>query len=45
MKTLKSLSARYVTPTNVKLFYVLLSLVTLAIAAGAPGAESGIGGR
>ncbi len=37
--------ASLATPKNVKLFYLLLSLVALAVAAGAPGAESGIGGR
>lgn len=30
---------------NRKLFFILLTLVSLVVAAGAPGGDSGIGGR
>jgi hypothetical protein len=45
MDTIKLQLAKITTPNNLKLVYILISLIALAVAAGAPGAESGIGGR
>ena len=45
MKKLNDLWIRYGTPSNLKLFYVLLTLVALAVAGGAPGTGSGGGGH
>lgn len=44
MKKLSYLWARYATPRNAKVVYVLLSLAAIAVAGGAPGAGSGAGG-
>jgi len=35
---------KYTTPRNRKILVIILSLIGLAIASGAPGAGSGIGG-
>ena len=42
MKKVQYLWGRYATPRNVKIAYVLLTLVALAVAGGAPGGGSGI---
>jgi hypothetical protein len=44
MKKVKYLWVRYGTPRNRKALYILLALVALAVAGGAPGAGSGVGG-
>lgn len=44
MKELKLLWARYGTPRNVKGFLVVVGLVALAVAGGAPGASGGAPG-
>ncbi len=44
MKTLNYLWARFGTPRNRKVAYIVLSLVALAVASGAPGAGSGAPG-
>jgi hypothetical protein len=44
METLNYLWTRFGTPRNRKVAYVVLSLVALAVASGAPGAGSGLGG-
>lgn len=44
MSKLQNLFANYATPRNRKVLFVVLTLGCLAIAAGAPGAGSGIGG-
>ncbi len=44
MAKLQYLWARYGTARNVKVLYVLLSLVALAVAGGAPSAGGGTGG-
>lgn len=43
MHKVENLIINYATPRNRKVVYILLSLVALAIAAGAPGASSGLG--
>jgi hypothetical protein len=45
MSNIKFQFAKLTTPNNIRLITVLLSLIALAVAAGAPGAESGLGGR
>lgn len=45
MSNIKFQFAKLTTTNNVRLITILLSLIALAVAAGAPGAESGIGGR
>jgi hypothetical protein len=44
MKHLSQLWVRYGTPRNRKVAYILLSLIALAVASGAPGAGSGTPG-
>jgi len=44
MENLSTLWSKYVTPRNRKIAYIVLSLVALAAASGAPGAGSGLGG-
>ncbi len=44
MKRFDNLWIRYGTPRNRKIAYVVLSLIALAVASGAPGASSGGGG-
>ena len=44
MNKLGHLLSTYATRRNRKVFYILLTLAALAIAGGAPGAGSGIGG-
>ncbi|MEJ2737347.1 MAG: hypothetical protein P8189_27955 [Anaerolineae bacterium] len=44
MKKLSQLWVRYGTPSNRKVVYILLSLIALAVASGAPGAGSGTPG-
>jgi hypothetical protein len=44
MKKLSYLWVRYATPRNRKAAYIVLSLVALAVAGGAPGAGSGAPG-
>ena len=41
MKKLNQLWIQYATPRNVKVVYVTVALVALAVAGGAPGAGSG----
>ena len=43
MKKLSYLWARYSTPRNRKVAYIVLSLIALAVASGAPGGGSGGG--
>jgi len=43
MKELKNLWVRYGTTRNMKVAYIVMTLVALAVAGGAPGAGSGIG--
>jgi hypothetical protein len=43
MEPLQKVWLRYGTPRNIRLFYILITLATLAVAAGAPSAGSGIG--
>jgi hypothetical protein len=45
MSNIKYQFAKLTTTNNIRLITLLLSLVALAVAAGAPGAESGLGGR
>lgn len=40
MHKLNHLWVRYATPQNRKAFYIVLSLIALAVASGAPGAGS-----
>jgi hypothetical protein len=44
MNKLNQLWLRYGTPSNLKVLYVLLALVALAVAGGAPSGGSGVGG-
>ncbi|MEA3438932.1 MAG: hypothetical protein U9R58_01480 [Chloroflexota bacterium] len=44
MNKMGKLFTTYATPKNRKLLYIVLTLIGLAIAGGAPGASSGIGG-
>jgi hypothetical protein len=44
MKKLSYLWTRYGTPRNRKVAYIVLSLIALAVASGAPGGGSGGGG-
>ena len=44
MKKLNSLWTQFGTPRNRKVAYIVLSLVALAAASGAPGAGSGLPG-
>jgi hypothetical protein len=44
MNTLNYLWTRFGTPRNRKVAYIVLSLVAMAVASGAPGAGSGLGG-
>ena len=44
MNKINNLLTHYATPRNRKVLYILLTLLGLAIAGGAPGASSGIGG-
>ena len=44
MKKLSQMWVRYGTPSNRKVVYILLSLIALAVASGAPGAGSGTPG-
>lgn len=44
MNKAKVLWVRYATPTNRKVVFLLLTLAALAVAGGAPGAGSGMGG-
>jgi hypothetical protein len=41
MKKLGQIWVQYATPTNLKVLYVVLTLIALAIAGGAPGIGSG----
>ena len=43
MKELKNLWLRYGTTRNMKVAYIVMTLVALAVAGGAPSAGSGIG--
>ena len=43
MKKLKNLRVRYGTTRNMKVAYIVMTLVALAVAGGAPGAGSGVG--
>jgi hypothetical protein len=45
MSNIKFQLAKLTTTNNIRLVTLLLSLIALAVAAGAPGAESGLGGR
>jgi hypothetical protein len=45
MKKLNDLWIRYGTPSNLRLLYILMTLVALAVAGGAPGGSSGGGGK
>jgi hypothetical protein len=42
MEKVKYLWGRYGTPRNIKVAYIVLALVALAVAGGAPGGTSGI---
>jgi hypothetical protein len=42
MEKVQYLWGRYATPRNVKIAYILLTLVALVVAGGAPGGGSGI---
>lgn len=42
MEKVKLLWGQYVTPRNVKVAYILLTLVALAVAGGAPGSGGGV---
>jgi hypothetical protein len=42
MEKIQYLWGRYATPRNVKIAYILLMLVALAVAGGAPGGGGGI---
>ena len=44
MNRIKSLLTYYATPKNRKALLIILTLIGLAVAGGAPGASSGIGG-
>lgn len=44
MNKLNLLWAQYATPGNRKAFFILLALVALAVAGGAPGTSGGVGG-
>jgi hypothetical protein len=44
MNTIKRLITSYTTPKNRKALFIILTLIGLAAAGGAPGASSGIGG-
>ena len=44
MKKLSQMWVRYGTPSNRKVVYILLSLIALAVASGAPGAGGGMPG-
>lgn len=44
MEKLNYLWTKFGTPRNRKVAYIVLSLVALAAASGAPGAGSGVGG-
>jgi hypothetical protein len=43
MKKLSQLGVRYATPRNLRVLYIALTLIALAVAGGAPGAGSGSG--
>ena len=45
MEKLSYVWTKYGTPRNRKIAYIVLSLVALAAASGAPGAGSGVGGN
>ena len=45
MDKVKVLWVRYATPRNVKVAYILLALVALAVAGGAPGGTGGLPGN
>lgn len=45
MKALHNLWIRYATPQNAKVLLILLSLVAMVIAGGAPGAGGGMPGN
>lgn len=44
MKKLSGLWRQYGTPRNLKVVYIVLTLIALAVASGAPGAGSGAPG-
>jgi hypothetical protein len=44
MNKLNSFWVKVATPRNLKVVYILVSLAALAVAGGAPGAGSGMGG-
>lgn len=44
MNKLNLLWVQYVTPRNRKALYVVLALVAIAVAGGAPGTHGGVGG-
>lgn len=41
---MKNFSARYLNPSNLRVLYILLTLLAMALAAGAPDAFGGGGG-
>ncbi len=43
MEPINKIWLRYGTTRNIRLFYILVTLISLAVAAGAPSAGSGIG--
>jgi hypothetical protein len=45
MEKVKYLWVRYGKSQNFKTLYILLSLIALAVASGAPGGGGGLGGR
>ena len=44
MKKAEKLFVKYATPRNRRALFVIVTLIGMAIAGGAPGASSGIGG-
>ena len=44
MKKLYSFASKYANPTNVRILYILLTLLAMALAAGAPDDFGGGGG-
>ena len=45
MNKINHLWIKYATPQNLKMAYLLTALIALAVAAAAPGASGGLGGR